>query len=160
MSNLQNKTCCIIGGRSLPDGQAGRMRMALQEEILHAYLHGCTRFISGLDAGAGRCFAELVLEMRGQGAPVQLDAALPWRGHYRRLLASRDTRQLLAECTQVRVLYEEYSANSWMLHGRQLAVEADILVAVLGIGAHVQTELAVQAARSRGCEVRLLPLLG
>ena len=121
------KVCCVTGHRILPVEQIERVRFELQGLIRQAIGAEYDTFTSGFADGADMLFARLVLEFQAE-YPVRLEAAIPYKGR----LKCQDTnfQSLLAKCSAVHVVNEQYSSGCFFTRNRFMVDRADSVIAV------------------------------
>ena len=104
-----------------------RIESELRELIRRAISAGYDVFLSGFAAGADLLFARLVLEYQDK-YPVRLDAAIPYSGR----LKSQDPefQSLLARCSAVTVVCEEYYKDCYFARNRWMVDRSDAVIAV------------------------------
>ncbi len=123
-SNLRKHRCCFTGHRPEKLTRTeDEVRSALETAIRTAIDDGFETFISGMARGVDIWAAEIVLRLRGEGAPLRLIAASPYRGfentwstewkrRYKVVIDAADTVRFVAprydrDCFQRR--------NEWMV---------------------------------------------
>ena len=81
-------------------------------KLKKAIADGYTYFISGFADGADQLFAGIVLE-KGQkiNPALRLEAAIPYRNRYKRLVEDERTRAMLEACAKVEVISEEWASK-------------------------------------------------
>ena len=123
-------TCCVTGHRSIPSNQIDEVRLRLQNEISSAVAQGFTRFISGYAQGVDLLFAELVFLMMEEMPQIQLEAALPYRERFTRLLFDPKTKALLLAADKVHISCEEYSLAAFHIRNRYMVAQSARIIAV------------------------------
>ena len=121
------KTCCVTGHRIIPADQLDRVELELRELIRRAIGAGYDTFISGFAEGADLAFARLVLEFQAK-YPVKLEAAIPYAGRLK--CPNPEFQSLLAKCSNVHIVSEEYSPGCFFERNRFMVDRADIVIAV------------------------------
>ena len=76
---MRKHTCCIVGNRLLPRGQADEISARLEEKILKLVSFGVTRFFTGGGLGFDTLAAQTVLRVRAADPSVTLALVLPSR---------------------------------------------------------------------------------
>ena len=76
---MRQRTCCILGNRLLPRGQADEIAARLEDKILHLAGHGVTRFFTGGNLGFDTLAAQAVLRARAVNPAISLALVLPSR---------------------------------------------------------------------------------
>ena len=61
---------------------------------------------------------------------MHLEAAIPYRNRYKRLMEDERTRGMLEACTKVEVISEEWASNVYMKRNRYMVGQADRVIAV------------------------------
>lgn len=113
---MMGKTCCVTGHRDIPEDKRAYVETELKKEVLSAIEDGYTRFISGFAEGVDLIFAAIVAELKAQGRPVFLEAAIP---HAERLKNKNQLFQkLIAACDGVNVLCDSYSRGCYFARNR------------------------------------------
>ena len=72
----------------------------------------------------------MVAQRRASRPELELEAVIPYRGRYERLMASTDTRVLLEACTRVHVLSEVYAKHVFMVRNQFMIARSQRLIAV------------------------------
>jgi len=127
---MLNHTCCVTGHRGVPIGQIEFVRRRLREELSDAIAQGFTRFLSGYAEGVDQLFAELVIEEMKKNPQIQLEAALPYRERFMRLLFNPKTKPLIQAAGKVTVSCEEYSPGSFHIRNHYMVLESSRVIAV------------------------------
>ena len=86
------KICCVTGHRDIPEALTEQVRQDLIREVEKAIQDGFTYFISGFAKGTDLLFAEIVLEKQKEHEAVQLEAAIPYRNRYIKLMKAEHTK--------------------------------------------------------------------
>ena len=155
---MQIKTCCVTGHRDIPADQADEVKKALHREIEKAIADGFTRFISGFAEGADQCFAEIVADKRNENADLRLEAAIPYRNRYFRLLKDDCTKALLAACTDLYFCSEKYAPNVYAIRNRYMVDCSDRVIAVYDGRDNGGTVSTIRMAHVRRKELREIPV--
>ena len=124
---MPTKTCCVTGHRVIPADQLDRVELELRELIRRAIGAGHDTFISGFAEGADLLFAHLVLEFQTE-FPVRLEAAIPYAGRLK--CRESEFQSLLAKCSDVHIISEEYSPGCFFERNRFMVDRADTVIAV------------------------------
>jgi len=124
---MPTKVCCVTGHRIIPTEQLKRIESELGGLILRAIAADYDTFLSGFAEGADLLFAHLVLECQNE-FNVKLEAAIPYAGR----LKCQDSmfQFLLARCSTVNVISEQYSSDCFFIRNRYMVDHADAVVAV------------------------------
>ena len=124
---MPTQTCCVTGHRVIPAEQLERVEFELRGLIRQAIGAGHDTFISGFAEGADLAFARLVLELQAE-YPVRLKAAIP----YARRLKCPDPefQSLLAKCSDIHIVSEEYAPGCFFTRNRFMVDRADTVIAV------------------------------
>jgi len=125
-----HQTCCVTGHRGIPIGQIEFVRRRLREELSEAVAQGFTRFLSGYAEGVDQLFAELVIEEMKRNPQIQLEAALPYRDRFMRLLFNPKTKPLIQAAGKVTVSCEDYSPGSFHIRNHYMVMESSRVIAV------------------------------
>jgi len=122
----------------------------LRDLIQRAINAGYDTFISGFADGADLIFARLVLESQAEH-PVCLEAAIP---HVGRLKSSDpEFQSLLARCSAVTVVCEQYSPDCFFIRNRYLVDHSDAVLAVYDGRQCGGSFYTIQYARSVGMKI-------
>lgn len=150
---LEN-SCCVTGHGDIPEDQKEYVAAALKKEILAAVADGYTRFISGFAGGADLIFAALVIELKGQGRPLILEAAIPYADR----LKHKDTslQKMLSLCDTVTVLREEFSRDCYFIRNRYLVDQSSRVIAVYDGRVDGGTSYTLRYADARGKTLRVV----
>ena len=76
---MHRQTCCIVGNRLMPRGQADEIAARLEEKILKLADFGVTRFFTGGNVGFDTLAAQTVLRARAVNPSISLALVLPSR---------------------------------------------------------------------------------
>ena len=136
------------GGRE-EDPRCQALKVLLSESVEKAKTLGCTEFLCGMALGCDTWFAEAVLE-KG----LKLTAMLPCPGQADRWAGKDRVRyeNLLAQCHDIVVLEQAYSAGCMLRRNRAMIDRADVLISVYD-GCGGGTGNAVRYAKERGIEI-------
>ena len=118
------KTCCVTGHREIPADKLAYVEAELIKSVVAAVDDGYTRFIHGGAAGADLLFAAIVAELKEQGHPLFLEAALPYSG--RKKSKDQSFQKMLAACDKVRVFSDRYNRGCYFVRNRYMVVNADL----------------------------------
>ena len=127
---MEGKTCCVTGHRKIPLEKIQYVKDRLTEEIAGAIEDGYTNFISGFASGSDLYFAEIVKSYIDRGLKLNLEAAIPYRKRYGALMKNTDSNKLLLACSNIKVLSENYSINSFMERNLYMFENSERVIAV------------------------------
>ena len=127
---MEQKICGVTGHREIPAEYMEQAEQDLRREIEKAIADGYTYFISGFADGADQLFAQIVLEKAKENPALRLEAAIPYRNRYKRLMEDGQTRAMLEACAKVAVISEEWASNVYMKRNRYMVSQADRVIAV------------------------------
>ena len=149
-------TCCVTGHRNIPADKKGYVVAELKKEILAAAEDGYTRFISGFAEGTDLIFAALVIELKAQGHPLVLEAAIPYAGR----LKSRNPsfREILSLCDKVNVLCDKFSHSCYFVRNRYLVDQSSRVIAVYDGRENGGTSYTIHYASTRGRAIRVIKI--
>lgn len=153
---MNGKTCCVTGHREIPADKLAYVEMELRKTILNAVEDGYTRFISGGAAGVDLLFAAIVTEMKEQGHPLSLEAAIPYAG--RKESKDRGFQKMLAACDVVTVLSERYNRGCYFVRNRYMVDESSRVIAVYDDRKSGGTVYTMQYACNKGKTVQVIKL--
>ena len=159
---MEQKICGVTGHREIPAEYMEQAEQDLRREIEKAIADGYTYFISGFADGADQLFARIVLEKAKENPALRLEAAIPYRNRYKRLMEDGQTRAMLEACAKVAVISEEWASNVYMKRNRYMVSQADRVIAVYDgreKGGTVSTIRMVHAQRKEMREVPVGPYL-
>ena len=117
---MGQKICGVTGHREIPAEYMEQAEQDLRREIEKAIADGYTYFISGFADGADQLFARIVLEKAKENPALRLEAAIPYRNRYKRLMEDGQTRAMLEACAKVAVISEEWASNVYMKRNRYM----------------------------------------
>ena len=106
---MKEKVCGVTGHREIPAEYMEQAEQGLRREtrylrvIEKAIADGYTYFISGFADGADQLFAGIVLEKAKDNPALRLEAAIPYRNRYKRLVEDERTRAMLEACAKSRL---------------------------------------------------------
>lgn len=126
----------------------------MEKEIRAAVADGYTRFISGFAEGVDLIFAALIIELKAQGYPLVLEAALPYRGR----LNSRDTffQKVISLCDRIKVLCEKSSHNCYHIRNQYMVDESSQIIAVYDGRENGGTLYTINYANTKGRTVKMI----
>ena len=160
---MEQKICGVTGHREIPAEYMEQAEQGLRGEIEKAITDdGYTYFISGFADGADQLFARIVLEKAKENPALRLEAAIPYRNRYKRLMEDERTKAMLEACAKVAVISEEWASNVYMKRNRYMVIQADRVIAVYDgreKGGTVSTIRMVHAQRKEMREVPVGPYL-
>ena len=150
------KTCCVTGHREIPSQLQQTLRRRLEQEVQQAIADGYTCFLSGFAEGADLLFAVVVAEQKVEHPDICLEAAIPYRGRYNRLLQNTATRALLDLCTAIHIASETSRPGVYHQRNRYMVERSSRIIAVYDGRKTGGTAYTVQYARRQGKDVRIL----
>lgn len=150
------KSCCITGHREIPAYKIAYVETELRKSILAAIEDGYTRFINGGAAGADLLFATIVAELKEQGRPLILEAALPYAG--RKQSKDRDFQKMLGACDVVKVCSERYNRGCYFVRNRYMVDKSSRVFAVYDGRESGGTVYTMQYARDKGKTVQVIKI--
>ena len=159
---MKEKVCGVTGHRAIPAEYMEQVKQGLRREIEKAIADGYTYFISGFADGVDQLFAGIVLEKAKENPALRLEAAIPYRNRYKRLMEDARTRELLEGCAKVEIVSEDLASNVYMKRNRYMVGQADRVIAVYDgreKGGTVSTIRMVHALRKEMREVPVGPYL-
>ena len=123
---MKEKTCCVTGHREISEDKLAYVENELKKAVMAAVKDGYTRFINGGAAGADLLFVAVVAELREQGYPIFLEAALPYRSR----LNSRDPafQTMISACDRIKVLCEKSLRSCYHVRNRYMVDESDLVI--------------------------------
>ena len=150
----EEQTCCVTGHRKISADKLAYVETELRRAVMAAVDDGYTRFINGGAAGADLLFATIVTDLKEQGHPFFLEAALPYLGRKR----SRDQsfQKMLAACDEVKVFSERYSHGCYFVRNRYMVDESSRVIAVYDGRSSGGTVFTMQYARAKGKTVQVI----
>ena len=155
---MDKKICGVTGHRKIPAEYAEQVKQGLLYEIEKAVADGYTCFISGFSEGAEQLFAEIVLEKAKENPALQLEAILPYRNRYLKLLKDERTKNMLERCSRIEIISENLTSTVYMKRNRCMINLSDRVIAVYDgrdTGGTVSTIRMVHAQRK---ELREIPV--
>ena len=132
-NSVKQHSCCFTGHRpeklNVPENE---VIAALHREITIAINDGFVTFISGMARGVDIWAAEIVLELKAAGNPLQLICASPFEGFERSWSTEWQRRynDILAAADLVRFICPSYNRacfqirNKWMVDGSARVIAA------------------------------------
>lgn len=150
------KTCCVTGHRDIPEDKKEYVIAELEKEIRAAVADGYTRFISGFAEGTDLIFAALVIELKAQGYPLILEAAIPYRG--RLDSGDQDFQKILSLCDRIKVLSEKSSRSCYHIRNRYMVDESSRVIAVYDGREDGGTLYTIDYAKAQGRTIRMVKL--
>lgn len=153
---MAEKICCVTGHRDLSEDEMELLRPRLATEVEQAVAAGFNCFLSGFAEGADLLFAEIVARMKRDNPKLRLEAAIPYRGRYARLMEQPGTRALLYACDSVAVLREAFTPDAFMARNRYMVERSERVIAVYDGRARGGTAATVRMARELKRELRMI----
>lgn len=153
---MHGKTCCVTGHRKIPADKLAYVETELRKAVVAAVDDGYTRFINGGAAGADLIFAAIIAELKEQGRPLSLEAALPYSG--RKKSKDQGFQEMLAACDEVKVFSERYSRGSYFGRNRYMVDESSRVIAVYDGRDSGGTIFTMQYARDKGKTVQVIKI--
>ena len=153
---MKVKVCGVTGHREIPAEYMEQAEQGLLREIEKAIADGYTYFISGFADGADQLFAGIVLEKAKENPVLHLEAAIPYRNRYKRLMEDARIRELLEGCAKIEIVSENLASNVYMKRNRYVVEHSDRVIAVYDgrdKGGTVSTIRMVHAQRKEMREV-------
>lgn len=150
------KTCCVTGHREIPADKLAYVEAELRKAVMATVDDGYTRFISGGAAGADLIFAFIVAELKAQGYPLSLEAALPYSG--RKKSKDQGFQKMLAACDEVKTFSERYNRGCYFVRNRYMVDESSRVIAVNDGRGSGGTIFTVQYARDKGKMVHVIKI--
>ena len=151
---MHEKTCCVTGHRKISADKLEYVETELRKAVMIAVDDGYTRFISGGAVGTDLLFAAIVAELKGQGYPLFLEAALPYLG--RKRSGDQGFQKMLAACDEVKVFDEQYNRGCYFVRNRYMVDESSRVIAVYDGRGSGGTVYTVQYARAKGKTVQVI----
>lgn len=151
---MHEKTCCATGHREILADKLAYVETELRKAVMAAVDDGYTRFINGRAAGADLLFAATVAELKGQGHPLSLEAALPYLG--RKRSNDQGFQKMLAACDEVKVFSERYNRGCYFVRNRYMVDESSRVIAVYDGRSNGGTVFTMQYARAKGRAVHVI----
>ena len=153
---MREKTCCVTGHRKIPADKLAYVETELRGAVMAAVNDGYTRFINGGAAGTDLIFAAIVAELKEQGQPLSLEAALPYSGRTK----SKDQgfQKMLAACDEVKVFGEQYNHGCYFVRNRYMVDESSRVIAVYDGRDSGGTVYTMQYARTKGRVVQVIKI--
>ena len=153
---MKGKVCGVTGHREIPAEYMEQAEQGLRREIEKAIADGYTSFISGFADGTDQLFAGIVLEKAKENPTLRLEAAIPYRNRYKRLMENERTRAMLEACAKVEVVSEEWASNVYMKRNRYMVGQADRVIAVYDGREQGGTLFTMRDAHAAGREARMI----
>ena len=151
--------CCFTGhrpeklpwGREESDPRCAALKQRLIQSIRHQITQGVDTFICGMARGCDFYFAEAVLELRGEGAPIRLEAMLPCPEQPSRWPVEDAARyeQILLDCDAVYLTEARYSEGCMLRRNRAMIDRSHRMISVWD-GSRGGTGSAVRYAKQKG----------
>ena len=155
---MKEKVCGVTGHREIPAEYMEQAEQGLRCEIEKAIADGYTYFISGFADGADQLFAGIVLEKAKDNPALRLEAAIPYRNRYKRLVEDERTRAMLEACAKVEVISEEWASNVYMKRNRYMVSQADRVSAVYDGRETSGTVSTIRMVHAQKKEMREVPV--
>lgn len=149
-------TCCVTGHRDLPPGAVPFVTEALELAVEQAVLEGFTCFLSGFAEGVDLLFAEIVAQRRSAYPHIRLEAILPCRARYQKLLLYDNTHTLLDACQDVYFISEDYTKGVYLKRDRYMVDRSSQVIAVYDGRETGGTAYTVRYAGGKGKPVSII----
>lgn len=147
--------CCFTGHRPEKLKRSEReIKLELKEEIIRALAGNFTVFISGMARGVDIWAAEIVLQLRKEGAPVRLICACPYPGFERNWSNFWQTRYtaILRAADLVRFISPHYSSRCFQTRNEWMVNHSSKVIAVFN-GQPSGTKNTIEYAQQQGISV-------
>lgn len=151
-----NKTCCVTGHREILNEKIAEVRKRLSDEIKKAISDGYTSFMMGGADGTDLLFGELVLDFCDKGYQIELVADIPYRNRLN--CKSVVFHQVIAGCSAVNVVMEEYQKSCFHARNRDMVQKSSRIIAVYDGRENGGTAYTIRYAHAMQREVRLILL--
>ena len=151
---MLEKTCCVTGHRKIPVEKLAYVETELRKAVMAAVDDGYTRFINGGAAGADLLFAAIVAELKEQGRPLSLEAALPYSG--RKKSKDQGFQKMLAACDEAKFFSERYNRGCYFVRNRYMVDESSRVIAVYDGRGSGGTVYTMQYACAKGKTVQVI----
>ena len=155
---MKEKVCGVTGHREIPAEYREQAEQGLRREIEKAIADGYTYFISGFAEGVDQLFAGIVLEKAKENPALRLEAAIPYRNRYKRLMEDARTRELLEGCAKVGIVSEDLASNVYMKRNRYMVDCADRMIVVYDGREKGGTVKTIRLAHQQRKELREIPI--
>lgn len=151
-----NQTCCVTGHRDIPAHLVEHVKQALCQEVRAAVADGYRYFLSGFAGGVDLFFAEIVGKMRMAHPKIRLEAVIPYRARFNRIMKNPDARVLLQQCTDVYVLREQYTPDVFMNRNQNMVNRSGRVIAVYDGRERDGTLATMRMARAAGRDLHVI----
>lgn len=155
---MMGKTCAVTGHRDIPTDCVEYVKNRLKVEIEKALADGYTQFVCGFEEGVDQYFAEIVASKCKGNTALRLEAAIPYRKRYFQLIKDEKTAALLAACTDIYIVSEDYAPNVFMKRNRYMVENADRVIAVYDGREKGGTVSTIRMVHMKRKELREIPL--
>lgn len=155
---LKEKTCCAAGHRNIPADKIEYVKQKLREEVNRAVADGYTCFLTDLSDGTNQLFAEAVRAVQKENDALRLEAVLPYRSHYEKLLSDAQAAPLLAACASVSYSGEKYASNCHHANRREQLKRSSLMIVVYAGYEKGRTASAIRMAYAQKIKTREIPL--
>lgn len=149
-------TCCVTGHRDLPPGAFPYVAEALELAVEQAVAEGYACFLSGFAEGVDLLFAKIVAKQRKVYPHIRLEAILPCRTRYQKLLLYDDTHILLDACDDVYFISENYTKEAYFRRDRYMVDRSSQVIAVYDGRETGGTAYTIRYARAKGKPVGMI----
>jgi len=140
MSDKRGITCCFTGhrpdafdfGYDEGDPRCRKLKSDLEQAIERAAGDGYRRFVTGMAQGVDMWCAEMVLDMKEDGQPFTLEAAVPARGQAARWNAPLKKRheRILRLCDNVICIGDSLDRETLLMRNRYMLSQSSLVIAV------------------------------
>ena len=155
---MAEKTCGFTGHRDIPDSEVESVKHGLRKEIDKAIADGYTFFLSGFAEGADLFFAEIVAEKCRENPALHLEAVIPYRNRYLKLMKKDETRVLLESCSHIEIISEQLASNVYMRRNRYIVEHSDRIIAVYDGRDKGGTVATIRMVHAQRKELREVPV--
>lgn len=150
---MQQKTCCLIGGKNVPLERMDELQRALEQELERAVKDGCGHMVCGFSGAADMLFARLVRKRRAQWPKLFLEAFLISE---RELTETNGKlRTELTWCNGIRIFSHTMCAEKPFLRDEEMVLKSDRIIAILNRPTQQENDLR-SIAQSAGKEVQVI----
>ncbi len=129
---MKEKPCCVTSYGKIAADKIDSAKRKLRREALQAISDGYLHYIMGFEEDIGLSFAEVLLELQKGNPTLSIEAAIPYRNMLLRICKNRKMNKILAQCSEIVVLNEEYCRNCYMNRDRFMVLHSSRVIFISG----------------------------
>lgn len=152
------KACGITGHRKIENKCWGKIVTRLNSEIENAVNSGFTHFISGFAEGVDQVFAQIVIDKMKSNPAITLEAAIPYKNRYLKLMSEYHTKKMLEKCANIKIASETYHPGVFSMRNRYIVEHSSRVIAVYDGRSAGGTLSTIKMAKKHSKDLKIIPV--